>query len=220
MVTDAQISSRSASEPVTATDVRNAVMLALTAFRSAAGADWDVPAGAIDWTCWETVEHMSDDLFAYAAQLGPANPGLVSPVPFRCEPRRPGGPAVAIAADRDAGAEGLLQVLEATGALLAAMVTASSAHRSADPQPFGVPDPARFAASVGVAEVLLHAHDVCAGLGVGWRPPDRLCRRVLGRLFPQAPGGPEAWRTLLWATGRGDLPGHTRVTSWHWDPGR
>jgi hypothetical protein len=210
---------RPAIEPVTAADVRDAVALALTAFRGTVGADWHQRAGTLDWDCWETVEHMSDDLFAYAAQLGPRDPGLASPVPFRCEPRRPAGPALAISADRDAGPEGLLQVFEATGAMLAAMVAASPADPTGDQQPFGVADPDRFAAAVGVAEVLLHSHDVCAGLGAGFQPPGGLCRRVLGRLFPGAPTDAEPWRTLLWATGRAELPGHARVTAWHWDPG-
>ena len=29
-----------------------------------------MPAGDLDWDCRETVEHMADDLFAYAGQLG------------------------------------------------------------------------------------------------------------------------------------------------------
>lgn len=213
-------SRRSAGEPLTATDVRDAVGLALTAFRAAVGSDWHGPAGTLDWDCWETVEHMSDDLFAYAAQLGPRQPALATPVPFRCEPRRPGGPALAISADHESGPVGLLQVLEATGALLTAMVATSAPDPSADPQPFGVDDPDGFAAAVGTAEVLLHAGDVCAGLGIGWEPPGELCRRVLRRLFPAAPVGTDPWLTLRWATGRGELPGHAPVTSWRWYSGR
>ncbi|PRW63751.1 hypothetical protein CEP50_09080 [Actinopolyspora mortivallis] len=37
------------------------------------------------------------------------------------------------------------------------------------------------------------------------------------RLFPDAPGTTEPWRTLLWATGRADLPGHPRRDTWRWD---
>lgn len=207
-------------QPVTAADVRQSVALALSALRGTVAADWDVPAGTLDWTCWETVEHMSDDLFGYAAQLGPRDPALATPVPFRCEPRRPDGPAVAVSADRDAGPEGLLQVFEATGAMLATMVAASPPDPAADPQPFGVPDPDCFAAAMGVAEVLLHTHDVCAGLGVGFQPPDELCARVLARLFPGAPDDTPPWPTLRWATGRAELPGHPAVSSWHWHAGR
>jgi hypothetical protein len=31
---------------------------------------WHAAAGTLQWDCWGTVEHMSDDLFSYAAQLG------------------------------------------------------------------------------------------------------------------------------------------------------
>ena len=80
-------------------------------------------------------------------------------------------------------------------------------------------DPNGFAAAMGVAEVLLHTRDVTQGLGVAWTPPDQLCRRVLDRLFPDAPGDTEPWPTLLWATGRSDLPGYPAVTSWGWYAG-
>jgi len=209
---------RHPGDPVTAADVEQAVTLALAAIRTAAAPDWQARAGALDWDCWETVEHMSDGLFGYAAQLGPRHPALFEPVPFACESRRPGGPAGAIRADRTAGGTGLLQVFEATGALLTAMAAAPVPY-AGEPKPFGVTDPNGFAAAMGVAEVLLHTNDVAQGLGVGWAPPDQLCRRVLDRLFPDAPEDTEPWPTLLWATGRASLPGHPPVTSWHWYAG-
>ena len=45
-------------------------------------------------------------------------------------------------------------------------------------------------------------------------PDDR--DRVLARLFPDAPGDEDRWTVLLWSTGRADLPGRARVTSWEW----
>jgi hypothetical protein len=103
----------------------------------------------------------------------------------------------------------------ATGALLAAMVTTAPpqvrAHHS-----YGRSDPAGFAA-MGVVEVQVHMYDVAAGLGIEWTPPEDLCNRVLARLFPDAPARGERWPTLLWATGRRELPGHPRRTSWRWD---
>jgi len=47
--------------------------------------------------------------------------------------------------------------------------------------PSGDSDAEGFVA-MGTVEVLLHTHDVLAGLGVGWRPDDALCDRVLARL--------------------------------------
>ncbi|WP_028799930.1 maleylpyruvate isomerase N-terminal domain-containing protein [Streptomyces sp. 142MFCol3.1] len=201
--------------PVTADDLDLAVRLAVAVLRQAPATAWEGKAGSLEWDCWETVEHLSDDLFAYAAQLGLKTPPLDREVPFVWESRRPGGPANAIHADRSAGPDGLLQVLEASGALLIAMA------RTAPPQTrahhvFGVSDPQGFAA-MGVVETLVHTHDLAQGLGLAWNPPAELCSRVLARLFPDAPSSTDPWPTLLWATGRAELPGHPRLTTWRWD---
>jgi hypothetical protein len=143
---------------------------------------------------------------SYAAQLGPRKPLLDASLPLARQARRPGGPASAVHVDRAAGPDGLLLVLEATGALLAAMV------RTRQPQvrayhAYGISDPEGFAA-MGITETLVHTHDVAQGLALSWVPPADVCSRVLNRLFPDAPAGADSWVTLLWATGRGELPGH------------
>ncbi|MET7848994.1 hypothetical protein ABZT48_12330 [Streptomyces avermitilis] len=201
--------------PVTADDLDRAVQLAVGALRRAPSAAWDGNAGSLEWDCWETVEHLSDDLFAYAAQLGPRTPPLDGEVPFVWERRRPGGPANAVHADRAAGPAGLLQVLEACGALLVAMVRTMPPHTRAH-HTFGTSDPEGFAA-MGIVETLVHTHDLAEGLGLSWTPPADLCARVLARLFPHAPASTDPWPTLLWATGRAELPGHPRLTTWRWD---
>ncbi|MGX2998460.1 hypothetical protein JNUCC64_30070 [Streptomyces sp. JNUCC 64] len=209
------ITAHEESGPVTARDVTDTVALALDALAVARDGDWSARAGSLDWDRWETVEHLADDLFAYAAQLGPRVPPLDTEVPFRYEPARPGGPAVTVRVDRTVGVAGLFQVLEASAGLLAAMVTtrdpAVRAHHG-----FGVSDPEGFAA-MGVVETLVHVHDVADGFdGVVWEPPAGVCRRVLARLFPDVPPGEDPWRALLWATGRADLPGLGRRTEWRW----
>ncbi|MEV4229009.1 hypothetical protein AB0J81_18270 [Streptomyces bobili] len=202
------------SDPVTADDVAYAVRLGVTALQGADASRWDAKAGSLEWTCWETVEHLADDLFAYAAQLGPRNPPSDTEVPFVWSRRKPGGPANVIFADPAAGPAGLLQVLEACGTLLTAVVrTTSPTVRSH--HVFGLADPEGFAA-MGVVETLVHLHDVTEGLGIDWEPDADLCGRVLSRLFPDAPTGTPRWSTLLWATGRAELPGHPRLTSWRW----
>ncbi|MFK8909950.1 hypothetical protein [Streptomyces sp. YS-3] len=200
--------------PVTAADVEHAVRLSVTALRAGLAADWGARAGSLEWDCWETVEHLSDDLFAYAVQLGPEQPPLDGEVPFLWEARRPGGPRNAVHADRAAGPAGLLMTLEASGALLTAMVRTVSPEVRAH-HTFGVSDPEGFAA-MGVVETLLHTHDVAQGLGVTWAPPAGLCDRVLARLFREVPADPDRWRVLLWATGRADLPDLPRQESWRW----
>ncbi|MFD6534288.1 maleylpyruvate isomerase N-terminal domain-containing protein [Streptomyces sp. NPDC060184] len=200
---------------VTADDLDLAVRLAVGALRDAPAAGWDGKAGSLEWTCWETVEHLGDDLFAYAVQLGPEKPPLTGDVPFLWESRRPGGPANAIHADPAAGPAGLLQVLEAAGALLVAMVRTKPPHTRAH-HGYGASDPEGFAA-MGIVETLVHTHDLARGLGLPWNPPADLCARVLGRLFPDAPADTDPWTTLLWATGRAGLPGRPRLTTWRWD---
>ncbi|MEV0597447.1 maleylpyruvate isomerase N-terminal domain-containing protein [Nonomuraea cavernae] len=206
--------SQPAPPPVTADDVGQAVRLAVETLRDAPPQAWDGKAGTLEWDCWETVEHLSDDLFAYAVQLGPKIPPMDGEVPFVWESRRPGGPKNAIHADRAAGPAGLLQVLEASGALLVAMVRTTPPEVRAH-HGFGAADPEGFAA-MGIVETLVHTHDLAEGLGLSWEPPADLCERVLARLFPDAPRAPDPWLALLWATGRADLPGRPRLTTWRW----
>ncbi|MCM2414872.1 VOC family protein [Streptomyces sp. RKAG290] len=200
--------------PVTADDVTSAVRLAVAALKESSAQDWHIPAGTLTWDCWETVEHLSDDLFAYAAQLGPQSPPLENEVPYHWAPRREGGPFNAIFADPAAGTAGLLQTLETSGALLSAMVR-TTAPDVRSYHGFGVSDAEGFAA-MGVVETLVHMEDLAQGLGVAWTPPADLCDRVLARLFPDAPDDGDRWTVLLWSTGRADLPGRERVTSWKW----
>jgi hypothetical protein len=75
---------------VTADDLALAVRLAVTALREVPEQAWRARAGALEWDRWETVEHLSDDLFPYAVQLGPARPSLEGLVPFVWQPRRDG----------------------------------------------------------------------------------------------------------------------------------
>ncbi|MFJ9695608.1 hypothetical protein [Kitasatospora sp. NPDC101183] len=207
----------STTTALTADDLAEGVHLVASLLRlpAALAADWSRPAGALHWTCWETAEHLADDLFAYAAQLGPQTPPATADLPFLLRRTAPGSPASVIFADPQAGPEGLVQVLEACGALHVAMVrTASPAARAF--HGFGTTDAAGSAA-MGLVELLVHAEDLACGLGLDWTAPASLSARVLARLFPDAPTDTAPWDTLLWATGRGDLPGRERRTEWRWD---
>ncbi|GAA2776210.1 hypothetical protein GCM10019017_21380 [Streptomyces showdoensis] len=201
--------------PVTADDVALAVRLAAELLRGAPEAGWGGKAGSLSWDCWETAEHLANDLLYYAVQLGPQTPPLDTHVPIALSRRRPDGPTVFIHADRDAGPAGLVQVLEACGALLVAMVRTTPSHVRAH-HAAGVADPEGFAA-LALQETLVHMHDLAEGLGLAWTPPSDLCSRVLARLFPEAPDGADPWPTLLWATGRAALPGRPRLITWRSD---
>lgn len=202
--------------PVTADDLAEGVRLVVGLLRqpAALAADWSRPAGALEWDCWETAEHLADDLFAYGAQLGPQSPPPTADLPFAWRREAPGKPMSVVFADRAAGPEGMVQVLEACGAMHVAMVRTASPDARAH-HGWGMTDP-EGSAAMGLVELLAHAHDLALGLGLSFTAPPALCARVLARLFPDAPTGAAPWPTLLWSTGRADLPGRPRPTKWRW----
>jgi RimJ/RimL family protein N-acetyltransferase len=184
--------------------VSEAVTECVTLLRTVAGRDWDgVKAGRLEWSCRQTAEHIASDLIAYAGQL--AGRPTEAYVPFE------------IVMEDGTDNAGVVDVIEATGALLAAAVrTAPREARAFHPYPFRSANREGFAA-MGIAEVLLHTHDIAQGLGVAYEPPAALCQGVLTRIFPHVRPGPDHWRTLLWATGRGELPGRAPLTEWRWN---
>ncbi|WP_380283179.1 hypothetical protein [Kitasatospora purpeofusca] len=221
--------------PPTPDDLAAVLRLAADTLRAApADADWTRPAGGVDWDCWTTVEHLADDLIAYAAQLGPAEPPRDRYVPIVSRQPFPGGPNSFVFVRREDGPRGLLEVLEASGGLMVAIARTRTPEVRAF-HPWGLADPAGFVA-MSLVETLVHVHDVAEGLGLPWEPPADVCRRTLARLFPDvtpdaAPDAapdvttdapPDAtpaagpWPTLLWATGRTALPGRPRRTEWRW----
>ncbi|WP_128381136.1 GNAT family N-acetyltransferase [Streptomyces cavernae] len=182
--------------------VTEAVAGAVALLRPVAGRDWSVPAGSLEWSVRQTVEHIADDLVKYAGRLAV------------CARDRRAGFELKVEDETDN--EGLLQMVEMTAALLAATVrSAPPRARAFHPYPFGSADRTGFAA-MGVAEVLLHTYDAAAGLGLAYEPPGDLCTAVLTRLFPHVRPGADPWQTLLWATGRTALPDRPRLTEWRW----
>ncbi|MET9355898.1 GNAT family N-acetyltransferase [Streptomyces sp. NPDC006617] len=183
--------------------LEEAVAHAVALLRTATDRDWEsARAGRLEWSCRYTAEHVAGVLLAYAGQLtGRATEAWV---PFE------------ITLDEGTGNEDVLQVVETTGALLAATVrTTPREVRAFHPYPFRSADREGFAA-MGVAEVFLHTHDIAGILGLAYEPPVELCADVLARIFPHVRPDTDPWRTLLWATGRGDLPGRAPVTEWRW----
>jgi len=55
---------------VSAHDLERCIDEAAAALRSVVGEDWNVSAKGVRWSCWESIEHVADDLFSYALQLG------------------------------------------------------------------------------------------------------------------------------------------------------
>ncbi|WP_411091850.1 GNAT family N-acetyltransferase [Streptomyces sp. 049-1] len=183
--------------------VEEAVASAVALLRTAVDRDWETArAGRLEWSCRYTAEHVAGDLIAYAGQL--AGRATDAYVPFE------------ITFDEGTDNEGVLHVIETTCALLAATLrTTPREVRAFHPYPYRSANREGFAA-MGIAEVFLHTHDIAEGLGLAYEPPARLCADVLALLFPHVQPGTDPWRTLLWATGRGDLPGRVPVTEWRW----
>ncbi|MFJ5264279.1 GNAT family N-acetyltransferase [Streptomyces sp. NPDC088387] len=189
--------------------IRRSVADAVEALRPAVDRDWaEINAGPLTWSCRRTAEHVASDLVAYAGQLAVRAKNAYVPYDISVEGSEEGFDP--------ADTPGLLQVIETTGALLAAAVaTAPRDARGFHPYPFRSADRGGFAA-MGIAEVLLHTHDMAEGLGLPYEPAAEHAEFVLRTIFPHVQPDTDPWRTLLWATGRGELPGRARVTGWKW----
>lgn len=183
-------------------EVDGAVAEMLNVLSPLTAADWTVAAGPLDWSCWETVAHIGHDLLAYAGQVAAQPTGAYLPIDLTIRP--------------SATPAAVLQSAAACGGLLrSALATASPALRAWH---WGPCDSEGFAA-MGVAEILLHTHDITQGLGVDWSLPEALCAAVIDRLIPDAPAGEPA-QVLLWYTGRAELDGQPHQTSWGWHAAR
>jgi hypothetical protein len=183
-------------------DVDAAVAEMLRILSPRAAQDWAVPAGPLEWTCWQTAAHVGHDLLAYAGQLAAQASHAYLPCDLNVRPT--------------ASPTELLQVVGACGRLLSSALATSSP--SARAWHWGPCDPEGFAA-MGVAETLLHTYDITRGLSVEWLPPAPLSAAVLDRLFPAAPPGDPS-QVILWCTGRADLDGLPHQESWRWDASR
>jgi hypothetical protein len=180
---------------VTADDLDRAISCVMSDLLPLTDRDWAVRAGPLEWDCWHTAEHIGDCLLSYAVQLA-------------VQPTERYVRAMA-SAEEDASPAEVLEFAEAGGRMLASMVRTSPAHVRAY-HPAGTADPEGFAA-LGCYEALLHGNDVAQGFGRSLEPARDLCRRVLARLFPQAPpdlAEVDPWTALLWAGGRVELSGH------------
>ncbi|GAA3864695.1 GNAT family N-acetyltransferase [Streptomyces lacrimifluminis] len=193
-------------------EVDEAVASAVALLRPVVDRDWaDTNAGQLEWSCRQTAEHIVTDLVTYAARLAGRTQSPYARLDITL------GSADGLAPADNSGVNGgILDVITATGALLTAAVrTAPRDVRAFHPAPFRSANREGFAA-MGVAEVLLHTHDVAEGLGLPYEPPAHLAEFVLTRIFPHVRPGPDHWRTLLWATGRAGLTGRADVTEWRW----
>ncbi|MEH3075063.1 MAG: maleylpyruvate isomerase family mycothiol-dependent enzyme [Quadrisphaera sp.] len=182
--------------PTSARDVEQAVAAVTSTLRPMTDADWTIPAGDLQWSCWQTAAHVAHDLLAYAGQV-------------TASPREAYLP-LDLVVRADAPPAQLLQIVQTSASLLVLSLDSASLARRA--WHFGLTDPSGFA-TLGVNELLVHTWDIAQGLGLHFDPPAELAQKVVDRLWTSAPPGP-AGQVLLWCTGRVALPGLPRQSDW------
>lgn len=173
--------------------------LVAAAWAEGADRDWSVPAGTLDWSCRTTADHAVDTVLAPAFFLASRN---VDHYP-------PGEPFTLGA---EATPTQLVEGLWTATRILTAVVTATDPDVRAviwlRPRPEVRPRE-DFVPRAGL-ELVLHAHDVCAGLGVPFEPPAPLCARLrehtrdwpMWRVWNELATSDDPWGDLLDASGR------------------
>ena len=185
---------------LTSEDLRRAVTVVATTLAPHVAADWSLNAGDLEWTCRQTLDHSVHAVLWYAANLATLS----------TEPRQhvrygdPNGPIARLLDALVSGGHILARVAEAT--------PPGGVGYHGD----GMADATGFLA-MGCDEVLVHANDICLGLGVEFRPPDDVCERLVPRLFPWAPECDDPWARLLWCNGRLAVLDRSRLgPRWSW----
>jgi hypothetical protein len=170
--------------------------LVLDAWTRGRDRDWSVPAGTLEWSCRDTADHTIDCVFSYALNF--ASRAQHAYPPF--------GELHALAHATPAD---LVEGLQAVTTMLSAVMVTAEPGAQAIIRRFPEAEtggPNDFAAR-GALEMVLHAHDVCTGLGIPFHPPNDLCQRLRDhtRDWPHAASiepTADAWRDLLQRSGR------------------
>lgn len=182
-------------------------LLALSEFVAAAwergvDRDWSAAAGTLEWSCTKTADHAYDAVLAVGFFLA-----------SRRQDRYP-----ELAGVINGGAtpwpSQLVEAIAVAGRVVAGVVATTPEDSRAiiwrRPEPTLAP-PADFAPRAGL-EMILHGHDVAAGLGVPFEPPDALCRRLRDHThewphwsaagWHRLPRTTDPWHDLLDGSGR------------------
>jgi len=195
----------SGAERFTTRDLSVLSSYVATVWRDAADLDWSVQAGTVEWSCLRTADHAVDCVWAPALFLA-----------SRRQDRYPD-----LGADMALGPEAnparLVESLETATRVLCAVINDATPDVRAVifRRPEIVVAPPPDFAPRGAMELILHAHDVCSGLGVTFDPDPELCHRLREHTRPWpmwnvAWNGlahtDDPWRDLLTSSGRDALP--------------
>lgn len=164
------------------------------------GIGWS-PPGTLEWSCTGTADHAVDTVFA---------PGFFLPRLHEQDGYPDMGADYSVGPD--ARPEQLVQALEVATRVVAAVADAGPEVRAAlfPPPVLVTAPPEDFVSRAGV-ELILHAHDVCAGLGIAFEPAPGLCRRLRdhthswamwGIAWDGLPISGDPWGDLLTGSGR------------------
>jgi hypothetical protein len=192
--------------PFTAADLDSVTQVVADAWRTGLDRDWSVRAGTIEWSCLETADHMVDAVLAVAFFLASRKQ---DGYPEWGWPEFTAGP--------NARPGRLIEALETVGRVLSAVVMTAEPDARAViwRRPKVTTAPASDFPARGALEMILHAQDVCAGLGVELAPPSDVCERLREhtRTWPHwtTPGWhalaatDDPWADLLDASGRSPI---------------
>jgi hypothetical protein len=157
------------ADPGTATfttdDLADLTRVVAQAWTAGAERDWAVPAGTVEWSCTKTADHAVDCVLAPALALA-----------SRFEDRGGSMQWGILSMGPDATPQALVEGLATASRILTAVVVA--AEPGARALIWRRPPEVRPAADFlprGALELILHAHDVCTGLGVPFEPSAELC---------------------------------------------
>lgn len=172
------------TEPFTRDDLDEVAALVVSRWRAGVDVDWTAPAGTLDWSCAKTADHTVDAVLAVAV--------------FLASRKQNGYPDWwgEVTTGRDPRPADLVEALATVSRILSAVIAAAEPDARAViwRRPRVETRPAADFAARGALELILHGHDVCAGLGIGFEPPAGLC----GRLRDHTRGWPH-WSTPGWS---------------------
>ena len=147
-----------------ADELRDVSDSALRSLEGVSDQDWSRPALGLEWTCWQTVDHMIDCLFSYTFQLAAQAPSGF--LPFN-----------ELHAQSGATPEDLLLGLRGLLAALQSVLDAAPEGATASDGVFALA-PSDWRARAAY-ELALHTYDVVAAFDVDFSLPDELTRSIL-----------------------------------------